>query len=79
MIARTRTNSQARSSDRHAQPDPNLAQVLKRDAQEVAASVGALASDQLEPVRDFLLKRPIQSLLLAAGAGVIVGIVMGRR
>ena len=55
------------------------AATVRKDAWDLAGSAGAVAREQFDPVRDYVLEKPIQSLLIAGGVGVILGFLFGRR
>ncbi len=55
------------------------AQVITHDARGLAESAGAVAREQLDPVKDYVVEKPLQSLLIAAGAGLIFGLIFFRR
>ncbi len=52
---------------------------IRRDAWGLAESAGAVASEQLDPIRQYVADKPLQSLLIATGAGLLLGFIFGRR
>lgn len=55
------------------------AQTITHDARGLAESAGAVARERLDPMLEYVVEKPIQSLLLAAGCGVIFGLIFFRR
>ncbi len=54
------------------------AAIIKDDAYGLAESAGELAQEQLDPVRHYVTTKPVQSLLIAAGVGLVFGIIFSR-
>lgn len=44
----------------------------------MASTAGAAATDQLDPVRDYVKEAPLKSLLMAAGIGAVFAMIMRR-
>ncbi len=55
------------------------ASVLKEDARHLAEAAGAVAGEQIDPMRNYVAERPFQSLLIAGGIGLFLGLLFGRR
>ena len=55
------------------------AETMTHDARGLAMSAGAVAREQLGPLKEYVIEKPIQSLLIAAGVGVVFGLVFFRR
>ncbi len=55
------------------------AQTITHDARGLAVSAGAVAREQLDPMKDYVVDKPLQSLLIAAGVGLIFGLIFFRR
>ena len=55
------------------------AAVVKRDARDLAATVGTAARQQLDPIRQYITGKPLQSLLIAGGIGLLLGLLRSRR
>jgi ElaB/YqjD/DUF883 family membrane-anchored ribosome-binding protein len=55
------------------------AKTVTHDARGLAESAGAVAREQLDPVKGYVLDKPIQSLLIAAGVGLFLGFLFTRR
>jgi ElaB/YqjD/DUF883 family membrane-anchored ribosome-binding protein len=46
---------------------------------ELAATAGAAAYDQLGPIEQYVREKPLKSMLIAAGAGALLGLLFFRR
>ncbi len=44
----------------------------------LATTAGALATDQLDPIRNYVKDAPMKSLLIAAGAGALLTLILRR-
>ena len=55
------------------------AEAVGRDVQELAAAAGHVARQQLDPLAEYVQAQPVKSLLMAAGVGALLGIILGRR
>ncbi len=55
------------------------ATAIKDDARHLAATAGAVASEQADPIRRYVDKNPLQSLLIAGCVGLVLGFIYGRR
>jgi ElaB/YqjD/DUF883 family membrane-anchored ribosome-binding protein len=55
------------------------AATIGHDVQGLATTAGELALRQLDPIESYVRERPIRSLLMAAGAGALIGILFWRR
>lgn len=52
---------------------------LGQDVQDLAATAGQLARRQLDPLENYVRERPMRALLMAAGAGAVLGLLLWRR
>lgn len=52
---------------------------MKSDASQCMESARERVADAKEGVEEFIRERPIQSVMIAAGAGVLVGLLLSRR
>jgi ElaB/YqjD/DUF883 family membrane-anchored ribosome-binding protein len=55
------------------------AAVVSQGLSGIAATAGAAATDQLEPIEKYVKKNPVRSMLLAAGIGAVLGVLFLRR
>lgn len=55
------------------------AEAVGRDVQELASAAGDMARHQLDPLADYVRTKPMKSLLIAAGVGAVLGVILGRR
>ena len=55
------------------------ATAMKQDARHLAEAATAVAGEQIDPLRDYVAERPLQSLLIAGGVGLFLGLLFGRR
>ena len=53
--------------------------VMKQDARRLAESAGELAREQMGPLREYVAEKPIQTVLIATGIGLILGVLFSRR
>ena len=51
---------------------------VKTDLGELAGATGHLAQEQFEPVWAYIRRKPLKSLLIAAGVGALFGVFMRR-
>ena len=51
------------------------ASAVKKDARHLAESAGTLASAELDPIRQYVAEKPVQSLLIAGGIGLLLGVL----
>jgi ElaB/YqjD/DUF883 family membrane-anchored ribosome-binding protein len=51
---------------------------MAQDARGLAGTAGAAAREQLDPLKEYVVEKPIQSLCLAAGVGLIFGLIFFR-
>ncbi len=84
MISGTATGSNARNRSARRNGSAmrefrEQAAVVKRDARDLAASVGTAARKQLKPIRQYIVGNPLQSLLIAGGIGLLLGLLRSRR
>ncbi len=84
MASQTTTGSNARNRSAHMHSGAmkefrEQAAVIKRDARDLAATVGTAARRQLDPIREYIVEKPLQSLLIAAGIGLFLGWFGSRR
>jgi ElaB/YqjD/DUF883 family membrane-anchored ribosome-binding protein len=52
--------------------------VVGEDIQELAHTAGAAAREQLDPVDEYVRRQPLKSLLIAAAAGAVFGMLFRR-
>ncbi len=57
----------------------NHAEAVGRDVQELASAAGDMARHQLDPLAEYVQAKPVKSLLIAAGVGAMLGLILGRR
>lgn len=56
------------------------AENVGRDISELASTAGQYARKQIDPIEQFVREQPVKSLLIAAGAGAVLGLLfLGRR
>jgi ElaB/YqjD/DUF883 family membrane-anchored ribosome-binding protein len=55
------------------------AETIGRDVRELATTAGQLALGQMDPIERYVRERPVKSLLIAAGAGALLGLLFSRR
>lgn len=55
------------------------AATVGHDVKDLAATAGAAACDQLGPIEEYVRGKPLKSLLIAAGAGALFGLLFLRR
>ena len=55
------------------------AALIGKDARELAETAGAVAREQVDPLRDYVVEKPLQSLLIASGVGLLLGFIFARR
>lgn len=67
------------SANNHMQEIRRRAVHIGEDVRAMAATAGSAAGDSLGPVEDYVRKQPIKSLLMAAAAGAVLGVVFLRR
>jgi ElaB/YqjD/DUF883 family membrane-anchored ribosome-binding protein len=83
MASETMTGSNARNRSARLHSGAmkefrERAAVVKRDARDLAATVGTAARQQLDPVRQYIAEKPLQSLLIAGGIGLLLGLLRSR-
>jgi ElaB/YqjD/DUF883 family membrane-anchored ribosome-binding protein len=79
MVASTHRHGNSRMNTAAMRTLRQQAANMGKDARGLAESAGALAREQLDPVREYILEKPIQSLLIAGGVGMVLGIIFSRR
>jgi ElaB/YqjD/DUF883 family membrane-anchored ribosome-binding protein len=52
---------------------------VKRDVQELAMTAGRAAREHLDPVEDYIRQYPLRTVLMAAGAGMLLGAIFRSR
>jgi ElaB/YqjD/DUF883 family membrane-anchored ribosome-binding protein len=52
---------------------------VKRDVQELAMTAGRAARDQLDPIEEYIREYPLRTVLIAAGAGMLLGAIFRSR
>ena len=52
---------------------------IKADAKECMEQSRERVADAKEGVEEFIRERPLQSVMIAAGAGVLIGLLLSRR
>lgn len=45
----------------------------------LATAAGAAATEQIEPLEDYVRQKPLKALLIAAGVGALLGLFFHRR
>lgn len=51
---------------------------VKEDVRDLAMTAGRAAREQLDPVEEYVREYPVRSLLMAVGAGMILGMIFRR-
>lgn len=51
---------------------------VKEDVRDLAMTAGRAAREQFDPVESFVREYPVRSLLMAVGAGMILGMIFRR-
>ncbi|MBL8880181.1 MAG: hypothetical protein JNG88_13770 [Phycisphaerales bacterium] len=49
------------------------------DVRDLAQMAGKAVLDQMNPLEEYVRERPLRALLMAAGAGALIGFLMLRR
>ena len=52
---------------------------VKHDVQDLAMTAGRAAREQLDPVEAYIRQYPLRTVLIAAGAGLLLGAVFRSR
>ena len=55
------------------------ANAIGEELGEMAVTAEAMARDQLAPISSYVREAPIKSIMMAAGIGAIVGLILFRR
>lgn len=55
------------------------AAVVQKDVRELAETAGESALDMMGPIEEYVQRKPVKSLLIAAGLGAIFGVLCLRR
>jgi ElaB/YqjD/DUF883 family membrane-anchored ribosome-binding protein len=55
------------------------AMTIGHDVQDLAATAGGIARRQLDPIEEYVREKPIQSMMVAAGVGALLGLLFFRR
>ncbi len=89
MLLRTRTRSNSRRGLLRTTESSALkglreqAAVVTRNARHVAARARAVARrgmrEHVDPIREYLAEKPLRSLLIGGGIGLVLGFFLGRR
>ncbi len=81
MVTSTRDRTHARSNSRSTamRSFRKHTTAMKDDARHLAESAGAVAREQIDPLRGLVMDKPFQSVLIAAGVGMFLGLLFGRR
>ena len=79
----TRSNSKrggrAAASNHHMTELRDQAVSVGEEMRRMASTAGSVARDQLDPLEQYVRTKPIQSLLMAAGVGALLGLIFLRR
>jgi ElaB/YqjD/DUF883 family membrane-anchored ribosome-binding protein len=51
---------------------------VKDDVRDLAMTAGRAAREQLDPIEEYVREYPVRSLLMAVGAGMILGMIFRR-
>jgi ElaB/YqjD/DUF883 family membrane-anchored ribosome-binding protein len=54
------------------------AHIVREDLRDLASSAGNLAREQLDPLEAYVKEHPLTSVLIAAGIGVVAGLIVRR-
>lgn len=68
-----------RANNNHVAELRGQAVRMGRDVQGLAATAGAVARDQLDPIESYVQAHPLKSMLIAAGVGALFSFVFLRR
>lgn len=68
-----------RGRDNRMEDLRNQARTVGRDVRDLAATAGDVARHQLDPVEHYIQAHPVKSLLIAAGVGAVLTLLLGRR
>ncbi len=84
MVARTSegTNARTRSHTLRARGLEEIreqAATVKQDAREFASTLKSVARKQLDPIREYIAKKPMQAMLIAGGVGALLGVFWRHR
>jgi ElaB/YqjD/DUF883 family membrane-anchored ribosome-binding protein len=52
---------------------------VRRDLRDLASAAGDVALDQLDPIEQYVLAKPMKAVLIAAGIGACLGFLFRRR
>jgi len=74
----SRRNARANTTDGLAALKKQAATVQK-DVRELAATAGESALGMMGPIEEFVQRKPVKSLLIAAGIGAVFGLLFLRR
>lgn len=55
------------------------AALIGRDMREMASMATERMREQLNPIQDYVQEKPLQSLMIAAGVGALLGLIFLRR
>ncbi len=78
----TGTNARKRASRTEASALRELrerAVAVKQDARDLAASAGAVAREQFDPIKEYIAQKPLNSVLIAGAIGLCLGFFFRRR
>lgn len=75
------SHSNRLSSRRHNLPSElrKQAAVITEDARELAVSARDALVGQLDPVREAIVRKPLQAMLIAGGIGIFMGFLFRHR
>jgi ElaB/YqjD/DUF883 family membrane-anchored ribosome-binding protein len=79
MVARTRSRRSTHSNNAHADELRAQAHEIGENVKALAATAGAAVTDRLGPVEQYVQEKPVKALLIAAGAGAVLGLLFLRR
>lgn len=75
-----KSQSSSRSEPTHASRQDlyDQAHVVKEDIGQLATTAGDVAVAELEPIKAYIAKYPVKSMLIAAGVGALLGMYWKR-
>jgi len=81
---RTMNRSHARRGNRRHHENnfaalKKRAAVVQKDVRELAATAGESALDIVGPIEEYVQRKPVKSVLIAAGIGAVLGLLFLRR
>lgn len=76
---RNTTRDEAARGDGSAGQLREQAAIVGKDVRELAETAGNVAREQVDPLKQYIREKPIKSVLIAAGAGILFNFFFMRR